>query len=82
MRIDFNSDLGERFGPWTVGGDAQMLSSEAPANIDCGGHAGDSEAMVRTPPLARDNAGANEVARETRARLRAGGLQSASFTDS
>lgn len=55
MRIDLNSDLGEGFGPWPMGDDAQMLSIVTSANIACGGHAGDPETMFRTLTLARDN---------------------------
>ena len=46
--IDLNSDLGEAFGPWTMGEDAQMLSVVTSANIACGGHAGDPETMFAT----------------------------------
>jgi UPF0271 protein len=55
MRIDLNSDLGEGFGPWNMGNDAQMLSIVTSANIACGGHASDPETMFRTLELARDN---------------------------
>lgn len=43
--IDLNSDLGEGFGPWTMGDDAAMLSVVSSANLACGGHAGDTETM-------------------------------------
>ena len=46
--IDLNSDLGEGFGPWTMGDDAAMLAVVSSANIACGGHAGDSETMFNT----------------------------------
>jgi len=55
MRIDLNSDLGEGFGPWAMGDDAEMLSIVTSANIACGGHASDPETMFRTLELARDN---------------------------
>lgn len=55
MRIDLNSDLGEGFGPWNMGNDAQMLYIVTSANIACGGHASDPETMFRTLELARDN---------------------------
>lgn len=54
MRIDLNSDLGEGFGPWVMGDDAEMLSLVTSANIACGGHASDPETMYRTLELARD----------------------------
>lgn len=47
-RIDLNSDLGESFGPWTMGEDGAMLSLVTSANIACGGHASDPETMFRT----------------------------------
>lgn len=48
MRINLNADLGEGFGPWTMGDDAAMLGIVASANIACGGHAGDPDVMRRT----------------------------------
>lgn len=53
--IDLNSDLGEGFGPWSMGDDATMLSIVTSANVACGGHASDPETMFRTLELARDN---------------------------
>jgi UPF0271 protein len=52
MQIDLNSDLGEGYGPWTMGDDAQILDCVTSANIACGGHAGDPEMMYRTLRLA------------------------------
>jgi UPF0271 protein len=48
MKIDLNSDLGEGFGPWTMGDDAALLGIVTSANIACGGHAGDPETMFQT----------------------------------
>ncbi|MEM9330597.1 MAG: 5-oxoprolinase subunit PxpA [Pseudomonadota bacterium] len=53
--IDINSDLGESFGPWKMGNDAEMLSIVSSANIACGGHASDPETMFRTLQLAKEN---------------------------
>jgi UPF0271 protein len=53
--IDLNSDLGESFGPWTMGADAEMLKLVSSANVACGGHASDPETMYRTLVLAREN---------------------------
>ncbi|NBZ88022.1 LamB/YcsF family protein [Stagnihabitans tardus] len=53
MQIDLNSDLGEAYGPWTMGPDAELLSLVTSANVACGGHAGDPETMYRTLCLAR-----------------------------
>ena len=54
MRIDLNSDMGEGFGPWTMGDDAAMLEIVTSANIACGWHAGDPDIMVRTAILAKE----------------------------
>lgn len=54
MRIDLNSDLGEGFGPWSMGDDVEMLSIVTSANIACGGHASDPETMFHTLTLAKD----------------------------
>jgi 5-oxoprolinase (ATP-hydrolysing) subunit A len=48
MKIDLNSDLGEGYGPWTMGDDAAILDVVTSANIACGGHAGDPETMFQT----------------------------------
>lgn len=52
MALDLNSDLGEGFGPWTMGDDAAMLDIVTSANIACGFHAGDPAIMRRTCALA------------------------------
>lgn len=51
-RIDLNSDLGESFGPWSMGDDAAMLDIVTSANVACGAHASDPETMYRTLELA------------------------------
>lgn len=48
ITIDLNADLGEGFGPWTMGQDADLLSVVSTANIACGGHAGDPDTMFAT----------------------------------
>lgn len=53
MRIDLNSDLGESFGPWSMGDDAALMTSISSANIACGFHAGDPGAMRATIALAQ-----------------------------
>jgi 5-oxoprolinase (ATP-hydrolysing) subunit A len=52
LRIDLNSDLGESFGPWPMGQDADLMRSITSANVACGFHAGDPGAMRRTVDLA------------------------------
>lgn len=51
--IDLNSDLGEGFGPWTMGDDAAMLDIVTSANVACGFHGGDSDIMLRTAKIAK-----------------------------
>lgn len=54
MQIDLNSDLGEGFGPWRMGEDAEMLGVVSSANVACGGHASDPETMYHTLTLAKE----------------------------
>ncbi|HEY3382441.1 MAG TPA: 5-oxoprolinase subunit PxpA [Vicinamibacterales bacterium] len=51
-RFDFNCDMGESFGAWTMGLDAEVIRFVTSANIACGFHAGDSNTMRRTVRLA------------------------------
>lgn len=46
--VDLNSDMGEAFGPWTMGDDAALLDIVTSANIACGFHAGDPDVMARS----------------------------------
>lgn len=52
--IDLNSDLGESFGAYTLGHDAEVLQHISSANVACGFHAGDPHVMRRTVALAGD----------------------------
>jgi len=54
-RIDLNSDLGESFGPWSMGQDEELMESITSANIACGFHAGDPSVMRRTIELAKQH---------------------------
>jgi 5-oxoprolinase (ATP-hydrolysing) subunit A len=47
-RIDLNADLGESFGTWVLGDDAEMLRLVTSANVACGFHAGDPTTLRRT----------------------------------
>src|SRR5437868_3498659 len=51
--IDFNSDLGESFGHWTLGDDAAMVRLITSANLACGFHAGDFTVMDRSVALCK-----------------------------
>lgn len=53
MKIDINSDLGEGFGPWTMGDDAALLDIVSSANVACGYHAGDPMIMTATARAAK-----------------------------
>lgn len=55
MKVDLNSDMGEGFGPWTMGDDAALLDVITSANIACGFHAGDPDVMAKTMRLAAKN---------------------------
>ncbi|WAH55053.1 5-oxoprolinase subunit PxpA [Pseudomonas sp.] len=48
MRIDLNADLGEGFGPWTMGEDQALMEIVSSANVACGFHAGDPLIMDTT----------------------------------
>jgi UPF0271 protein len=47
-RIDLNADVGEGFGVYPLGCDAEILGLVTSANIACGFHAGDPTVMDRT----------------------------------
>ncbi len=53
MEIDLNSDVGESFGAWSMGADAEVMRSITSANIACGYHAGDPGVMRETVRLAK-----------------------------
>ncbi len=55
LTIDLNSDLGESFGPWTMGHDEALMPSITSANIACGFHAGDPSVMRQTIRLAKQH---------------------------
>ena len=53
--IDLNCDMGESFGAWTMGSDAEMLKIVTSANVACGFHGGDPLVMFETVSRAREN---------------------------
>ncbi|WEV54505.1 5-oxoprolinase subunit PxpA [Leuconostocaceae bacterium ESL0723] len=53
--VDFNSDLGESFGHYTIGLDREILTAVSSANIATGFHAGDPVVMAETVALAQEN---------------------------
>ncbi|WP_114781436.1 LamB/YcsF family protein [Botryobacter ruber] len=52
LSVDLNCDLGESFGAYRLGNDADMLDLVTSANIACGFHAGDPSVMKKTVQLA------------------------------
>ncbi len=52
LQIDLNCDMGEGFGAYSLGHDAELLDYVSSANIACGFHAGDPTVMARTVGLA------------------------------
>ena len=54
--VDLNADMGESFGPWVMGQDAELLEVITSANVACGFHASDPDVMARTMRLAVDHA--------------------------
>lgn len=54
-QVDLNADMGESFGLWKMGNDAELLKIITSANIACGGHAGDPDVMEKTFAMASEN---------------------------
>ena len=50
--MDLNSDMGESFGRWSLGNDAELMEVIASANIACGWHGGDPAVMKQTVVMA------------------------------
>lgn len=48
LQVDINCDLGESFGAYSMGNDAEILDFVTSANIACGFHAGDPSVMAET----------------------------------
>lgn len=53
--VDLNCDMGESFGAYSMGRDAEVLRHVTSANIACGFHAGDPATMRRTVKLALEH---------------------------
>lgn len=54
MKIDLNCDMGESFGRYELGGDADLMPYVTSANVACGLHASDPLVMGRTVELAHE----------------------------
>jgi UPF0271 protein len=55
MGIDLNADVGESFGAYSLGHDADLIPFITSANVACGFHAGDPGVMRATVALARQH---------------------------
>jgi UPF0271 protein len=53
-RIDINSDMGESYGPYTIGQDKEVMNYITSANIGCGWHGGDPMVMDQTVKMAKE----------------------------
>ncbi len=54
-RIDINCDMGESYGAWKMGADAEVMPYISSANIACGFHGGDPATIRKTVRLALDH---------------------------
>jgi len=54
-KIDLNCDMGESYGAWKMGADAEVMPHISSANIACGFHGGDPATIRKTVRLALDH---------------------------
>ncbi len=54
LSIDINADLGESFGPWSLGNDEELFNFLTSANLACGFHASDPLTIKRSVKLAKE----------------------------
>ena len=54
-KIDLNCDMGESYGAWKMGADADVMPFITSANIACGFHGGDPATIRKTVRLALDH---------------------------
>ena len=47
-KLDFNCDMGESYGSWTMGNDEAIMPHVTSVNIACGFHGGDAHIMRKT----------------------------------
>ena len=55
VTIDLNADVGEAFGAFTIGDDAELMRSITSANVAAGFHGGDPSVLRRTIRLAKSH---------------------------
>ena len=54
-QVDLNSDMGESFGAYKLGGDEEIIKYVTTANVACGWHAGDPMVMDKTVRMAKEH---------------------------
>lgn len=52
ISVDLNCDMGESFGAFTIGNDAELMNYVSSVNIACGFHGGDPVVMLNTVQMA------------------------------
>ena len=52
--VDLNSDMGESFGAYKLGGDEEIIKYVTTANVACGWHAGDPMVMDKVVKMAKE----------------------------
>ncbi|MDR2267787.1 MAG: 5-oxoprolinase subunit PxpA [Christensenellaceae bacterium] len=55
LKVDLNCDMGESFGPYTIGCDATVAGYITSANVACGFHASDPLVMDKTVAICKAN---------------------------
>ncbi len=55
ITVDLNCDMGESFGAYTAGSDAEVIRHVTSSNIACGAHASDPTVMRRTVELCKEH---------------------------
>ena len=55
LTVDLNCDMGESYGAWKMGADAEVMPFITSANVACGFHGGDPATIRRTVRLAVDH---------------------------
>ncbi|MCC8066714.1 MAG: 5-oxoprolinase subunit PxpA [Clostridiales bacterium] len=53
-QIDLNSDMGESFGAYKLGGDDELIKYVSSTNVACGYHAGDPMVMDKVVKMAKE----------------------------
>jgi len=48
LSVDLNCDMGESFGAWQMGSDAELMDYVSSVNVACGFHAGDASVIRQT----------------------------------